>query len=188
MDATDDLNANDFVKVKNFLNALLFSYDISPNGTNIGLLAFSNVAKILVPLERGTSREILTRSIERTLPMKGPRSFIKPFALAKELLGKATRSTAIGRSQIVMVTTGINRDTNNEDFSKLVTEVKNGDIVPLIVALNASDSEELQNAITRKKDLITANVPDDLKEVLGSLEGRSGTAAGLTLACFGFAL
>ena len=182
LDATDDVNINVMNKIKDLLKNLMNSYNISSTRTNIGLIAYSNTADVLVSLQSGTRKLILERSLETASPLKGPRVFSKAMGLAIDMLLKAKKDPIRSgevTSQIIFISTGNNSDSDRSSFRNLVSQLKTSGISIIVLAVNQVDVEELEQAVSQNDDLIEVNDPRKMKEVLGQIEKRSGNAAGL---------
>ena len=168
LDGSSDLTDNEFDKLKELAKNIVDKYKISKEGTNVGIIEYSDEINVKVPLGSTHDASQLKRLVDNITPSKGSQRFTaEALKKAAKQVFPATSSGRLGAHRVlIVITTGPTSDT--EDVSNAVEETKKAGVSVFIVTVK--DNEEDAGKIVPDRNIVHVKTTDDLPSTADTLD------------------
>lgn len=176
LDGSKTMGKHGFENVKKFVINTIASYEISPEGTHIGIVEMSESARVVIPFDKTFDREELKRLVNKTEPSdKKARNSDVAFDLAKKRLFSPKRGSRLGVPRIVIfVTSG--KSTGRVPMKEVVEPFKFAGIRVYVVTVgNLTDPKEDKDVASDRDSVIPTDDPEDLPDVVAKVVGKIGS-------------
>ena len=163
MDGSETLGRSGFEEVKKFVVKAIDSYEISSEGTHVGIVEFSDKARVVIPFDKSFDAEELKRLVNETEPSnKKTRNADIAFELAKKRLFSSASGSRSGIPRVVIfVTSG--KSTGPSPMKKVVEPFKKNGIRVYVVAVgNQTDPKEDVDTASDEDGVVQTDDPTDL--------------------------
>ena len=148
--------------MKKFVVRMIDSYEISPTATHIGVVEFSEKAKLKIPFDRTYNPKELKRLVNEIEPSdENRRNTDLAFQLAKrELLSPGGGSRSYVPRIVILVTAG--RSTGRISLRNAVQPLRGDGVRVYVIGVgDRTDRRELTSVVADKKDLHEVNTPEE---------------------------
>ena len=163
LDGSEDLAKKDFDRIKNHTAAILDNLTISEPETHVGIIEFSDEAKVILPLNELFESGLVKDKIKGVVPSGGKKR------VTDEALRKAADDVfnpksggRPGASKVLIVVTG-GKSSGKEPPKRAIKPVKEKGVRVYVVNIGeVTDKEELKDMVPTKKNIYPVKPP--LKE------------------------
>lgn len=167
LDGSKTLGKAGFAEVKNFVLRMIDSYEVSPQNTHIGVLEFSEKARIRIPLNKTFNPKELKSLVKEIEPSnKDSRNIDLAFKFAeKELLPPEGGSRPNVTRVMVLVTAG--RSTGSLPLKYATKPFRDDGVRIYVVSIgDKTDERELKNVVDDEKDIHKVKAPKETPTVV----------------------
>ncbi len=176
LDGSETLGKGGFEEVKKFVVNAIDSYEISSKGTHIGIVEFSEKARVVIPFDKTFDAEELKRLVNETEPSnKKPRNADIAFKLAKKKLFSAAGGSRPGVPRVVVfITSG--KPTGRSPMKDVVEPFRNNGIRVYVVAVgNQTDPKSDIDTASDKDGVVRTDEPKDLPGMASKIVDKIGS-------------
>ena len=152
--------------MKQFVSSVSSSFDISPSKTQIAVVVFGINTTIVVEFSKGHTLIAVDEGLDSALKIGGQRDFVKAL---KHVNTEVFSSQDRDNTKKILVILTENKVYDKTGLSKSITQLKNGGVKVLVVAINGN--RNVLNPLASNDDFVS--VPksiDDLPKWLGKVE------------------
>lgn len=175
LDGSETLGKDGFEEVKKFVAKTIDSYEISREGTRIGVVEFSEKPRVVIPFDKTFDVQELKRLINETEPsLKKARNVDIAFNLAKKKLFTEDTGSRSGVPRVVVfVTSG--ESTGRTPMREVVESFRNdGTRVYVVHVGNMTDPQEILDTASDKHGVIQTDEPKDLPDMASKIVDKIG--------------
>ena len=179
LDGSDTLGKDGFREIKKFVANMLDSYEISEKGTHIGVVEFSENARVVIPFDMTFDTAEIKRLLNETEPSnKKVRNADVAFELAKKKLFSAAGGSRPGVPRVVIfVTSG--KSTGNTPMKDVVEPFRNDGIRVYVIPVgNQTDPKEDGDTASDEDGVIRTDEPEDLPDIASKIVDMIGSDIG----------
>jgi hypothetical protein len=179
LDGSKTWSKTGFEEVKKFVTKTIDSYEISSKGTHVGIVEFSDKARVVIPFDKTFDAEELKRLVNETEPSnKKTRNADIAFELAKKKLFSAASGSRSGVPRVVVfVTSG--KSTGRSPMNEVVEPFKKDGIRIYVVAVgNQTDPKEDLDTASDEDGVVPIDEPKDLPNVVSKIVEKIGSDIG----------
>ena len=175
MDGSKTLGKDGFDEVKEFVYKMIDSYEISPQGTHIGVVEFSENPTMKIPFNKTNNPEELKRLVNEIKPSnKDRRNADLAFELTKkELLSPKGGSRRDVPQVVILVTAG--KSTGILPLKEAVKPIRAERARIYVVSIGKeTDPAEFVDIVADKKDVVDTETPEGTPTVVVKVVDRIG--------------
>lgn len=176
LDGSETLGKDGFKEIKKYVAKIMDSYEISEEGTHIGVVEFSENARVVIPFDMTFDTAEIKRVLNETEPSnKKVRNADVAFELAKKKLFSASGGSRPGVPRVVIfVTSG--KSTGRTPMKHVVEPFKNNGIRVYVVAVgNQTDPKEDDDTASDEDGVIPTDEPKDLPDMASKIVDKIGS-------------
>lgn len=178
LDGSSTVTAKTFERMKDFVKGSFKAYNISADGTRIGLMVYGKEAGLALSLKDGTLKRVADQAVDGSGRVGGTRRMTNALEFAhKQLFSLASRPEA-GRL-LVLMTNGKNDQADKDQLNKAVDALRQSKVSVLVIAIGRDvDRDELKAIADGEKNVIDIRNDDKIADAIGPVMDRSGKAVG----------
>ena len=176
LDGSESLGEDGFEEVKKFVRGMIDSYEISSKGTHVGIVEFSEKARVAIPFDKTYDSEELKRLVNETKPSnKKAKNADIAFELArKKLFSEKGGSRPSVPRLVIFVTSG--KSTGRTPMKNVVEPFRKSGVRVYVVTIgNQTDMEEVADTVSDKSGIIHTDEPEDLPSVISTVVDKIGS-------------
>eukprot|EP00794_Sanderia_malayensis_P014922 gene14922-16464_t len=176
LDGSSTVTAKTFERMKDFVKGSFKAYNISADGTRIGLMVYGKEAGLALSLKDGTLKRVADQAVDGSGRVGGTRRMTNALEFAhKQLFSLASRPEA-GRL-LVLMTNGKNDQADKDQLNKAVDALRQSKVSVLVIAIGRDvDRDELKAIADGEKNVIDIRNDDKIADAIGPVMDRSGKA------------
>ena len=168
LDGSSDLTTSEFEKLKELVKNIIDNYVISKHGAQMGVIEYSDVVNIKIPL--GTTDDVtqLKRLVDNITPSQGTQRFTAEALkkAAKQVFPSSLNGRPGASRVLIVITTGPMSDT--EDIDKAVDETNKAGVNVFVVTVK--DGEDDAGKIVPDTNVVSVKTTDDLPSAADKLD------------------
>ena len=175
LDGSKSLDDEGFKELKKFVKKTIDSYDVSPQGTHIAVVEFSDQATVKIPLTESFEPEVIKDLVDKISPSNGDKTNVDlALDVAKtEVLSPRGGARPDVPRAVVLVTAG--KSTGRIAAEDAAEPLKKDGAKIYVVAIGDSvDPDELINVAGNESDIHQVNTPEEtstiVKKIVDSVE------------------
>ena len=167
LDGSATLGKDGFEQVKKFVEKLIGSYEISPQGTHVGVVEFSEKPTVKIPFDKSYNLEQLRRLVKEIEPSnKNARNTDLAFELAKKELFSAKNGSRPEAARIVILVTA-GKSTGVKSMRDVVKPFRDDRIRIYVVGVgNKTDVTELVGTADDKTRVVVTGTPEETPDAV----------------------
>ncbi len=167
LDGSKSLGDEGFNELKKFVKKTIDSYDVSPPGTHIALVEFSDQATVKIPLTKSFDPEVLKELVDKIKPSNGEKRNVDlalDVAKIEVLSAKGGARPDVPRT-VILVTAG--KSTGRIPVEDAAEPLKKDGVKIYVVGIGHSvDPDELTNVVGNESDIHQVGNPEDSSTVV----------------------
>ena len=167
LDGSKSLGDEGFNELKKFVKKTIDSYDVSPQGTHIAVVEFSDQATVKIPLTKSFNPDVLKELVDKINPSNGDeRNVDLALDVAKtEILSPKGGARPDVPRAVVLVTAG--RSTGRIPVENAAEPLKKDGVNIYVVGVgNSVDPDELTNVVGNASDIHQVGKPEDTSTIV----------------------
>lgn len=167
LDGSKSLDDEGFKELKKFVKKTIDSYDVSPQGTHIAVVEFSDQATVKIPLTESFEPEVLKDLVDKISPSNGDKRNVDlALDVAKtEVLSPRGGARPDVPRAVVLVTAG--KSTGRIAAEDAAEPLKKDGVKIYVVAIGDSiDPDELINVAGNESDIHQVNTPEETSTIV----------------------
>lgn len=167
LDGSKSLDDEGFKELKKFVKKTIDSYDVSPQGTHIAVVEFSDQATVKIPLTESFEPEVIKDLVDKISPSNGDeRNVDLALDVAKtEVLSPRGGARPDVPRAVVLVTAG--KSTGRTAAEDAAEPLKKDGVKIYVVAIGDSiDPDELINVAGNESDIHQVNTPEETSTIV----------------------
>ena len=167
LDGSKSLDDEGFKELKKFVKKTIDSYDVSPQGTHIAVVEFSDQATVKIPLTESFEPEVIKDLVDKISPSNGDKRNVDlALDVAKtEVLSPQGGARPDVPRAVVLVTAG--KSTGRIAAEDAAEPLKKDGVKIYVVAIGDSvDPDELINVAGNESDIHQVNTPEETSTVV----------------------
>ena len=167
LDGSESLANKDFDRIKNHTAAVLDNFTISEPETHVGVIEFSDQAKVILPLNELFEPNLVKDKINGIVP-SGGKERVTDEALRKaadEMFGPKSGGRP-GASKVLIIVTG-GASTGKEPPKRAIKPIKEKGVRVYVVNIGEdTDEDELKDMVPTEKNIYSVKTPIKKKPVV----------------------
>ena len=167
LDGSKWLGDESFKELKKFVKKTIDSYDVSPQGTHIAVVEFSDQAKVKIPLTKSFKPEVIKDLVDKISPSNGDKRNVGlalDVAKTQVLSPRGGARPGVPRA-VVLVTTG--KSTGPIPPEDAAEPLKKDGVKIYVVAIGDSvDPDVLTHVAGNESDVHQVNTPEETSTIV----------------------
>ena len=167
LDGSKPLGDEGFDELKKFVKKTIDSYDVSPQGTHIAVVEFSDKAVVKIPLTRTSDPVILKGLVDKIKPSNGEKRNVDlALDVAKTEVLSSNGGARAGAPRAVLLVTG-GKSTGRIPVENAAIPLKEDGVKIYVIGIgNSVDPDEFTNIVGNASDIHQVDNSKDTSSVV----------------------
>ena len=166
------------MKIKDFLNGLLNTFEISNKKTRIGLLTFGEKTREDLALEAGSVKSAVQQAVVGLRPVGGERQLAATLNYVRSSIFNNATTSDVGKVILLITASSVSQGGFENDIKGSLEDFAGQKIRFVVIAINSKRGDKELDTIRKNNAIFDLRSADQLKSAFTKVLDESGKAAG----------